>query len=81
MFDSFGAPIWGNDAYGNKTLAVTPKAHLVWVKGISTAELADNAEILRNIVFKVTGTKTYETADAGIRTLFVLEPLTSVNSP
>jgi hypothetical protein len=53
----------------------------VWVTGISTVGLVDGVSLTRTDLFKVTGTKTYQTAGAGIRTVFVIEPVTSSAAP
>lgn len=76
-FDDNGAvQIYTDPVTGMRV--VPRKAHLVWVNGVSTTGLADKGDITRKIVFKITGTKTYEATDAAIRTLFVLEPLATV---
>lgn len=52
------------------------KRQEVWITGLSTEGLVDGVEITRNVIFKITGTKTYPTAMGGSRTLFLLEPMT-----
>jgi len=48
----------------------------VWVKGFDTTGLVDGKrlKIDNNVLFKVAGTKTYDTAIGGTNTVFVLEP-------
>ena len=45
----------------------------VWVKGISTTNLVDGGRIKTDKPLKITGTKTYDTAD-GTNTIFLIEP-------
>jgi hypothetical protein len=52
----------------------------VWVKGFNTSGLVDGNVIRTKRAFKVTGTKTYDTAD-GSKTIFVLEPITMRDNP
>lgn len=50
----------------------------VWVKGISTKGLVDNAPVaFGEQVFVVTGTKQYKTVGGGSKTVFQIEPLAS----
>lgn len=50
-----------------------PADAYIWVKGFPTAGIKNNEEIQLEGIFKVSGTKTYQTA-SGNKTVFVLEP-------
>ena len=58
------------------TTEMTEDCVLVWIAGLSTAGVIDDTEITRHNVFKITGTKTYDTVGVGMKTIFLLEPLT-----
>lgn len=48
---------------------------LVWLKGLDFKGKVDDEQIsLDKYVFKITGTKRYETEDGGTKTVFVIEP-------
>jgi len=48
---------------------------IVWIKGYNTEGLVDGKRFKPLYPFKVTNTKTYETAIGGSNTVFVLEPV------
>lgn len=49
---------------------------LVWFTGISTENIVDEQSINISGIYEVSGTKTYETSDAGSKTVFVLKSAT-----
>jgi hypothetical protein len=54
----------------------TPTKFLICVQSYSTSGIVDDQWIKLPEVFKVTGTKTYETVIGGSRTIFVIQPET-----
>jgi hypothetical protein len=58
-----------------RSYASTHGVETVWLKGLSTEGLVDGSPIKTNKAFKITGTKTYTTADRGAATVFMLEPV------
>ncbi len=60
------------------------RCETVWVKGISTANLVDGGYIKTDKPLKITGTKTYNTAAGGTKTIFFIgpyEPFQDSNKP
>jgi len=51
-----------------------PYTETVWVRGISTTNLVDGSYIKTDKPLKVAGTKTYDTASGGTKTVFLIEP-------
>ena len=51
-----------------------PISTLVWIKGIDTSNLTSRKYVRDDILYKITGTKTYPVVSGGTNTVFVLEP-------
>ena len=62
-----------------KAIKGTP--HVLWTKGIPTDGLVDGKKIQLDGVYRVTRTRTYDTAAGGTSTVFVLEPFVFSSSP
>lgn len=55
----------------------------VWLRGLNTSKWADDSIVNPSPaqLFKITGTKSYDTLFEGRKTMFVLEPLSSIKYP
>lgn len=55
-------------------LGLNPEATLLWVKGVKTDGIVDDADFNLDGPFVVTGTTTYNTAGGATKKVFVIEP-------
>lgn len=52
-----------------------PITKRVWMKGVPTTGLVDNSRMPTGFLFRVSGTKMYETVAGSSKTIFLLEPI------
>jgi len=62
--------------YPNYTV-LEPVKQMAWIQNYKTTNIVDEKKIIPppNLLFKIIGTKTYETAIGGTQTVFLLEPI------
>ncbi|MCK5604734.1 hypothetical protein KAR91_22785 [Candidatus Pacearchaeota archaeon] len=62
--------------WSNVVTVWVPHKQLVWFSGLDTSKWADDSIVSPGTdrLFKITGTKSYDTLFQGIKTLFILEP-------
>lgn len=61
--------------WGELKMGLGSKKCTAWIRGVSTHGFIDGERVSLKSVYQMTGTKTYETAFGGTKTVIVLEPV------